>query len=434
MQGQKDLEPGYSKMGSFEIMKMKGEMSPVHKNFARLSLAIILAYALRVTIPSIWINTVSPKILDLAGFVFLFIALTSLFLGANLRLQPMAVLMIACVATSSALSPYYETALIRSILWIIVFVAAGPVIISKKAYVFRNYLWHHSIYVIYVIVVASFVWNTFGLPIYGKGVAGVTAHCMLLGALAGIAATLSFHALLAQSSRSLIYWGVFTSSTLTCLLSGSRAAVLAAMAGCAVLFITRLGNIVTRTILTVMTLLIAMLIWSLFDLGESDTATIANTSLGALTPYASELIKKGASNTREELWANRLAEFKQNPLTGIGIGVQLYTTKSTIFSKDKNIEPGSSYLTTLSMTGLMGGICLLMLLAGLVNKIDVNSYEKSDLDIAQAFGVGAFWAVHAIAEGWIFAGGSILCLFFWIWVGRLTHFRASTYREEKRDL
>ena len=77
------------------------------------------------------------------------------------------------------------------------------------------------------------------------------------------------------------------------------------------------------------------------------------------------------------------------------------------------VEPGSSWLGALSMTGLLGFTALLVLwFKSLKNCLKVEKRDK-------LFGVyiGStliFWAVHMIAEGQIFAAGSFL--FFMVWI------------------
>jgi len=400
----------------------QADFSPVSRYFGWISLAIILAYMLRVTIPALWIYPIAPTIVELSGFVFLLIALTGLFFDSKMKLLPVALLLIMSVVISTILSINFETALIRSLLWMGVFIAVGPVIMGHRASIFRNHLWNHSILIIYLVVTLSFVWNMLGLPIYGKGAAGITVHCMLLGALAGISTILSFHALWTHSFRSLIYWFIFVSSFLTCMLSGSRSALMAAVVGCAFIFVSRLGNAINRIIMITLVLLTAAVSWFFLDIGNSDEENFNEASLGVLAPFASEIVMKGSSNSRETLWINRVAEIEESPVVGIGLGVELYKKANTEHLETNTIEPGSSYLAVLSMTGFMGGLSLLLLITSLVAKMKKNSRVFFKNDAVQVIGVGTFWAIHGIAEGWIFAGGSILCLFFWIWVGRLAHF------------
>ena len=86
------------------------------------------------------------------------------------------------------------------------------------------------------------------------------------------------------------------------------------------------------------------------------------------------------------------------------------------------------------MTGILGATGLLLLLCSLGGQLMKRSYLIPKTDLVQTAGIGAFWAVHAVAEGWIFAGGSFLCLLFWIWVGRLATLASTELENQGRWL
>lgn len=389
------------------------------KRLALLSAALIAAYAIRVTIPAVWIYPVAPYVINFSGFAVLIFALFYLFFQSGMYFNLFGILLLFSVALTALFSVDLETALIRSILWGLVFIVTGPFFTSLRANVFRNYLWEQSKYLVIAITLLSFIWNSLHLPQYGRGISGVTMHCMLLGALAGLATIFSFNNLLALSSRSLISWGIFAASALTCLLSASRAAVMAATAGCLIVLIMKFRNLMLGVFSFVCIIVIASLIWSSFDLGDSDLDTI-NASSSALNPYTKEISQKGKFNTRQQLWANRIEEFMEYPASGVGIGVDTFAAAKNAFGGNV-VEPGSSYLAVLSMTGILGAMGLLLLLWSLGGQVMKRSYFIPEADLVQTASIGAFWAVHAVAEGWIFAGGSLLCLLFWIWVGSLVN-------------
>jgi O-antigen ligase len=84
-----------------------------------------------------------------------------------------------------------------------------------------------------------------------------------------------------------------------------------------------------------------------------------------------------------------------------------------------NVEPGSSYLAVLAMTGLSGatgmGVFLLWIAAKWFGRWRFLPAGQA----AQLLGAGAFMGVNGIAEGWVLAVGSPLCLIFWLWLGQL---------------
>ena len=107
-----------------------------------------------------------------------------------------------------------------------------------------------------------------------------------------------------------------------------------------------------------------------------------------------------------------------SPVFGVGIGI---TKKDFVESTGKYVvEPGSAYLTVLSMTGLVGATGIVVFMVGLAKNFFACQHRIPAPDRLEAMAVGSFWAVHGIAEGWTFAVGSSICLFFWIWTGRVS--------------
>jgi hypothetical protein len=129
---------------------------------------------------------------------------------------------------------------------------------------------------------------------------------------------------------------------------------------------------------------------------------------------------KGLENSREGLWQERWDEFEENLLLGIGIGMSSGFKEAKELSEVRfagTVEPGSSYLVVLSMTGSLGAISLISVIMSEVLKLRrvwTNVPMRRRLEIA---GVGLLLFVHAGAEGWIYSPGGVMCLFFWIWLG-----------------
>lgn len=397
-------------------------LSGGNKKFAWLSAALIAAYTIRATIPGVFI---AQSVLETLPYVLLIYSFAVLLFQSNKRTNTFGALLFVFAILSAVFSPYFDVSITRTVLWMLIFAVVGPLFSSQKINIFRNYLWQHSNYVIIAISVLSFFWNSLGLPLYGKGMAGVTVHCMLLGAIAGIASVLSFNNMLALTSRSFLSWGVFVASALSCLISGSRSAVAAAVMGMAIVTLIKFRG-VARFMSYAMILTVMSLNWLTAGDGSGGTDLFGADS--DLNPYVTELREKGNINSRETLWDNRIKEFGDNPIIGVGIGVDTFAFAGGM-SGTRVIEPGSSYLAVLSMTGLLGSLSLILLLFSLGGQVVRSTRYIDHNEIVKVASLGAFWAMHAIAEGWIFAGGSILCLFFWIWVGRVATLGSGFFKE-----
>ena len=147
----------------------------------------------------------------------------------------------------------------------------------------------------------------------------------------------------------------------------------------------------------------------------------------------SELTTKGTNDTRGHLWSARIEEFASSPAIGVGFQQQRIYRKDT---EEKFLEPGSSYLAVLSMTGTFGAIGFAWLAAtvftSLFTRTSAIPGEYKDL----LRGWTAFFAVHLVIEGYIFACGSLLCFLFWLTVGCTTslHQMGRRKRNQRQSL
>lgn len=134
--------------------------------------------------------------------------------------------------------------------------------------------------------------------------------------------------------------------------------------------------------------------------------------------FATALAHKGTGNSRSELWQSRIDDFKSNPFVGVGIGLGAGNGVTKDAGGSIRIEPGSSYLAVLSMTGILGALAFAGALGVLLVRFAmVRSPLSLEKDIFSVLGV--FLAVHGVAEGWVMSFGSPLCLIFWLWLGKV---------------
>jgi O-antigen ligase len=140
-----------------------------------------------------------------------------------------------------------------------------------------------------------------------------------------------------------------------------------------------------------------------------------------------ELQNKGLNNSREELWMARLSEFEASPIFGVGVGMGMVSDRVSDWdgvvvdaSGKVNIEPGSSYLAVLSMTGLFGAIGVLLLLFSVFKKLRRRrTNDHVDSDLFEYLAISGFFVIHMVAEGYIFSEGHQLCLLLWLCLGCL---------------
>jgi O-antigen ligase len=130
------------------------------------------------------------------------------------------------------------------------------------------------------------------------------------------------------------------------------------------------------------------------------------------------LRSKGITNTRKENWNARIEEYKGSPVLGVGIGMGwgggLAQSEGRI-----NIEPGSSYLAILSMTGTMGAVAFFLLAVSLGRSFLRRMKSIPQTARIEVLSLVTFLSVHALAEGWILAVGSLFCMIYWLALGRM---------------
>jgi hypothetical protein len=228
---------------------------------------------------------------------------------------------------------------------------------------------------------------------------GLTKHSMTLGPIAGIAAC--YLASIAMSKRRFIDWLWVVLALMSVLFSASRSALMAALVGLIITIYCQSGA--TSKFLRVV--IVAIII-------AASTFSLWNSSL-------SGVIEKNGStselsfDSREDLWENRIEEFKSSPVFGVGFCSSTLTSSSLVDLESGRLESGTSWLIILSMLGLIGAILVVPIL---FRSFKVAYRQKSDHG-AVICGILARFFVHMFAEGYIFAGGSFLAFMLWLTVG-----------------
>ena len=111
---------------------------------------------------------------------------------------------------------------------------------------------------------------------------------------------------------------------------------------------------------------------------------------------------------------NRIDEFLQSPIYGIGFSSTKYNID---IHENGNIEPGSSWLYILSTTGIIGFvlICRLFRLYSFRSKKGHRSFCEFNNELE--IGLFAFFGIHMLFEGYVFAAGNLTCILLWLIIG-----------------
>lgn len=258
-----------------------------------------------------------------------------------------------------------------------------------------------------------------GLPTYSEGgqsintagwFGGLTYQSMLLGPICALSLTVLVWIILekthSKKEKLLLICAAF--SCLCCMmLTASRVATIAGIVGALIVLFMKFRRHITKMVRIGTILLV--LAWTLYPI---------------YMPYADKVLSKQQKNvesgsmfaSRETYWIHRLEEFTECPIFGYGFcGVD--TKNYGEYSSTGTIEPGSSWLAILSMTGILGAGYFLCLFGTTISKLyRIFCFQHKSWALLH-IGIIAVFAIHFIAEGYIFSAGGPLCFLFWFFFG-----------------
>lgn len=186
------------------------------------------------------------------------------------------------------------------------------------------------------------------------------------------------------------------------MISGSRSAFLAAMgAMCVVLYLlvknkARLIKYIAGAVF------FSFILSPIFLSRETTGAMLAKQ----------EYQKDVGKTSRDELWSERMTEFKSSPLIGVGFGAHGVGLEKEV----SRVETGGGWISILSQTGIAGLILALCIILKAYTPIRII---RRDISMICVYAIYFFFCVHSIVEGYMFQGGWYLCLIFWMVIGLL---------------
>lgn len=400
---------------------------------------IVAVYAIAMVIPPIPFSVPAYYLMLAALFVYM--------LSRNgIRINALAMAFIVAAAVSILLNnpPAVFHSWQRLGLLVMVMGSVFPLFSSFHGNRFQSKLLMITLWLFVAVGVVSFgcyllginymrMWRLDDASINSAGTfGGITQHSMILGPLSAFGSIYLFCKLLYSAYRkplSYVLWASFALCVISTLLSASRASLLCVVLGILISLLSRyknsIGTVVRRVALIVAALIVCYPIYSKFTMGVMSKQE-ANERSGSMF------------YSRDEKWTNRTKEFEQSPFVGIGFAaISLNTSEGQADATRISgvVEPGSSWLAALSMTGLLGAIPLFSLIIGTLFKLwkRVRLYASFQHTVLLALlSANVF---HQFAEGYAFAGGSYLCFFFWLLLGVSVIYSTGTNNEiRKLDL
>ena len=355
---------------------------------------------------------------DMVGYIMLILAFgATFFMGGRMDMLSLLFIIYIPLALLIADPPALFNPWLRYGLFVLVFVVASPLLKHPKTIVFRGKVLAVLLWACALAGAGSFFCYFLGINFMGVGAitslagdvglfGGLTNHSMTLGLVAGVGAVFSFFR--AYQTKSKFYWVLCICSLGGCFFAASRSALLASIIGIVVLLYylsTSKVKFLKRLIGIGLLLAITYPIWSFATAGVVSKQE-RNEEAGS------------GLSSREMIWNERIAEFQSSPIVGVGFS-SMSLSSSTYDSKTGIVEPGTSWLAVLSMTGLVG----FLFFVGIYVRSLIRVIRAKVPDSPLLIGLLVLVGIHMTAEGYIFAGGSFSCFLAWLIMGYATYAR-----------
>lgn len=300
----------------------------------------------------------------------------------------------------------------RYLLFLLITLVCSPCISSPIVVAFRSLVFRNVFVLSSCLTIGSFVGYFGGINympyhmgrtdlvgnVTNVGIfSGLYTHSMLLGPFSAFTALLFLYSFLA--SRKKIYIAMFFMSAATVVLSASRAATLSLVVPIifSLLFMKSIGDSKKKLIgLLVTVSIVAIPIADKF-------------STGVMQKQQGNIESGGTLNSRESKWNARIEEFCNHPVFGIGF-CTVDKKRSEDYGLGGGVETGSTHLSILSMTGLVGFIPYFVLLFAAFKSIK-NEYA---LDAKFRYCFFLIMITHATFEGYALYAGGFMCFLFWL--------------------
>lgn len=315
---------------------------------------------------------------------------------------------------------------IRYLLFLVITLLCTPCISSSTSVAFRSLVYRNMLFLFAILTIGSFFGYFLGVN-YMRTLSpeiifdvtkagrfgGLYGHSMLLGPFSVLVALVFMNAYMACHKKILIV--LFFISASAVIMSASRGATLALAVAVTYLFffMKDIGN--SRRSLIGLLLITAMVAIPIAD----------RYTAGLLEKQQGNIETGGTLSSRESKWNNRIQEFKDNPILGVGfcaVDIQNYED----YNDFGGVEPGSTHLSILSMTGIVGIIPYLLVLI-----VAYKSVNREDSVIAKLW-LSLFVAMitHAMFEGYAMFAGGLMCFVYWLTIGCCVDYRTLKCRNK----
>ena len=320
----------------------------------------------------------------------------------------------------------------RLVSFLIVIGACGPFIRETHLYAIRKVAFMWTMFICVGVGVGSFIGYFWGINNmlagkFGTGVGvfgGLTFHSMILGPMAGIGFCfmlwrLYVYQTMPQKNKLLTIFFLFALFA-SVLLAASRSSFLALLLGAFMVVYQLKKERFAKLLKSILGILVVVVL--LFPVIAPFTGNLLNKQ-------KNNIEAGGVTASRNDKWQKRLSEFKSSPLLGIGFSAMDINNTSDYDPATGVVEFGSSWLAILSTTGILGFLCMIIILGSIFWKLYHSTSKHAVLFIS----ILVFFAIHMLAEGYIFASGSYLFFMLWLTLGASDAFLRNETEADLQD-
>lgn len=350
----------------------------------------------------------------------------------GLKPDSLSLIFIAFIPLSILLAqpnPVFRSGM-RYVLFLLLFIVVSPLNKSLEARLFRSKVLKGVFLCCVVISIASFFCYFLGINLmknqsgtefleYLENTAGtfggITSQSMLLAPISGIGALACCYA--QMNTHKKVFWVLAAMCMGSLLFAASRSSLMATLAGAASLLFY-FSKIISTQFQRIIVILVLLFV----------TNPLWNGALEGITQknQGSDITSGLNTDSRQEKWSIRIEEWKESPVWGVGFVA--VSDRDTYVPTTGIIEPGSSWLAVLSMTGIVG----FFLFCRIFYRALKNSLFRRTPEGALLGGALVLVGVHMLAEGHVFSAGSFLCFLVWLIIGCATDYSPELYTSTQK--
>lgn len=362
----------------------------------------------------------SPMILSLFCLIPILVIIKSRRFTVNFMLLLFCLAAVISLIFNHPVANYMST--LRFCLFCGMLCLLSPLVDNEHLRQFRRYLWRYSIYLCQFVVIMSLVVYMVTLMIYGKGnlfiIVGNPIMLSTLSAMVAVVMTWRFLSGEKSKFRIALDCISFAIAVLLMVWGGARGAILGFAVAEIYVFVVLYDKWKSR--LWVLVTIIATILLTVLMGG--DVTKRVKKKFEIASEHNSIIF------SRKQLWQSRIEEFGDSPLVGIGFAnatrySTLYSNRHVVlYDPDKREEPGSSWLCTLSNTGIVGFAILLWWNVGLLRMVR-RRRRDGDMTAVKYGALLLFFIVEGFFEGWVLYAGSFVFFLYWLLSSRIVDYR-----------